>query len=70
MTNKRAATLALILAPAMLATAESSSAQQPVPPETQIKEVVNDSLEILSGLLIWTGGGDFVVDHLSPCQRK
>jgi hypothetical protein len=41
-----------------------------VPPETQIKEVVNDSLEILSGLLIWTGGGDFVVDHLSPCQRK
>ena len=33
-------------------------------------DAANDSLETLSGLLIWTGGGDFVVDHLSPYQRK
>ena len=46
MKNKSATTLAIILASAILATAESSRAQQPVPPETQITELINDSEEL------------------------
>jgi hypothetical protein len=54
MKNIPATTLALILASALLATAETSTTSQPVPPESLIKEVISDSEELPEEIPHWS----------------